>query len=182
MIHLALGAVVNALWDLWAKVLGKPVWKVIAEMTPEQVVRCIDFRYISDALTPDEAVQLLRDVEGGKAERLALAEKNESVPVYTTSAGWLGFGKERMRTLLQEGLRQGFKHFKFKVGGDVANDRERLAIARDVIGYDEGNLLMVDANQVSAKYLTYRYWWMKNKANTFRQQCRSGRSRKQSHT
>jgi L-galactonate dehydratase len=94
VIHLALGAVVNALWDLWAKVLGKPVWKVVAEMTPEQMVRCIDFRYISDALTPDEAVQLLREVEGGKAERLALAERNESVPVYTTSAGWLGFGKE----------------------------------------------------------------------------------------
>jgi L-galactonate dehydratase len=104
-------------------------------MTPEQVVRRIDFRYISDALTPDEAVQLLREVEGRKAERLALAERNESVPVYTTSAGWLGFGKERMRTLLQEGLKQGFnKHFKLKVGGDVATNQERLAIAREVIG------------------------------------------------
>jgi L-galactonate dehydratase len=181
VIHLALGAVVNALWDLWAKVLGKPVWKVVAEMTPEQVVRCIDFRYISDALTPDEAVQLLREVEGGKAERLTLAERNESVPLYTTSAGWLGFGKERMRTLLQEGLKQGFKHFKLKVGGDVATDQERLAIAREVIGYDKENLLMVDANQVGAKYLI-GVGGRENKTNTFRQQCRSGRSRKRSHT
>jgi L-galactonate dehydratase len=157
VIHLALGAVVNALWDLWAKVLGKPVWKVVAEMTPEEVVRCIDFRYIGDELTPDEAVQLLKEVEGGKAERLALAESNESVPVYTTSAGWLGFGKERMRELLQDSLKQGFQHFKFKVGGDVATDRERLAIAREVIGYDKGNLLMVDANQVSWNYMMYGY-------------------------
>ncbi|KAK4134825.1 enolase C-terminal domain-like protein [Trichocladium antarcticum] len=148
VIHLALGAVVNAVWDLWARVLGKPVWRVVADMTPEQVVDCIDFRYITDAVTPAEAVALLRAAEAGKAARARDAEDSRAVPAYTTSAGWLGYGEDKMRGLLQETLAQGYRHFKLKVGGGVAQDRRRLGIAREVIGYDKGNVLMVDANQV----------------------------------
>jgi L-galactonate dehydratase len=148
VIHLALGAVVNAIWDLWAKVLGKPVWRVVAEMTPEQFVDCIDFRYITDAVTPEEAVAMLREMEPGKAARLRDAENSRAVPAYTTSAGWLGYGEDKMRALLQETLSKGYRHFKLKVGGSVEQDKRRLGIAREVIGYDKGNILMVDANQV----------------------------------
>ncbi|KAF4122114.1 L-galactonate dehydratase [Geosmithia morbida] len=148
VIHLALGAVVNAVWDLWAKVLGKPVWRIVADMTPEELVRCIDFRYITDAITPEEAVALLREQEPTKPARIQDALDSRAVPAYTTSAGWLGYGEDRMRSLLRETLAQGYRHFKLKVGGSVAEDRRRLTIARDVIGYDRGNVLMVDANQV----------------------------------
>ncbi|XP_044716121.1 L-galactonate dehydratase [Hirsutella rhossiliensis] len=148
VIHLALGAVVNALWDLWAKVLGKPVWRVVADMTPEQLVDCIDFRYITDAITRDEALAMLRAREHGKTARLRDALENLAVPAYTTSAGWLGYGEDKLRHLLREALDQGYKHFKLKVGGSLDEDRRRLSIARDVIGYDRGNVLMIDANQV----------------------------------
>lgn len=148
VIHLALGAVVNAIWDLWAKTLNKPVWRIVAEMTPEEFVRCIDFRYITDAITPEEAVELLKKSEAGKADRLADAEQSKAVPAYTTSAGWLGYGEEKMKGLLEETLAKGYRHFKLKVGGSVEADRKRLSIARSVIGYDKGNILMVDANQV----------------------------------
>jgi len=150
VIHLALGAVVNALWDLWAKTLNKPVWRIVAEMTPEEVVRCIDFRYITDALTPEEAIALLKEVEPGKKERIKEAERNRAVPAYTTSAGWIGYSEEKLRQLLEESVKLGYKHFKLKVGGSLEDDRRRLAIAREVIGYDKGNVLMVDANQVSS--------------------------------
>jgi L-galactonate dehydratase len=148
VIHLALGAVVNAIWDLWAKELGKPVWRIVADMTPQQIVQLIDFRYITDALTPEEALEILTKAETGKKERLEEALNSQAVPAYTTSAGWLGYGKEKMKGLLQETLDKGYRHFKLKVGSDVAQDRERLTIAREVIGYDKGNVLMVDANQV----------------------------------
>ncbi|OBT47937.1 hypothetical protein VE00_01448 [Pseudogymnoascus sp. WSF 3629] len=148
VIHLALGSVVNALWDLWAKTLGKPVWQVVAEMTPEEFTRCIDFRYLTDAITPEESIAMLKEMEAGKAERLQEALKNTAVPAYTTSAGWLGYGEEKMKGLLQETLAQGYKHFKLKVGTSVEQDRKRLSIAREVIGYDKGNILMIDANQV----------------------------------
>ncbi|KAF2801372.1 enolase C-terminal domain-like protein [Mytilinidion resinicola] len=148
VIHLALGAVVNALWDLWAKTLNKPVWRIVADMTPQEVVACIDFRYITDALTPEEALAILEKAEVGKAERIKEAEASKAVPAYTTSAGWLGYGEDKMRSLLQETLAKGFRHFKIKVGSDVATDRTRLAIAREIIRYDQGNVLMVDANQV----------------------------------
>lgn len=146
--HLALGAVVNAIWDLWAKSLRKPVWRIVAEMTPEEFVRCIDFRYITDAITPDEAIAMLKKEEGGKAQRMEEAEQSRAVPAYTTSAGWLGYGEERMKSLLEHTLSQGYRHFKLKVGTDLESDRRRLTIAREVIGYDKGNILMVDANQV----------------------------------
>ncbi|KAK6357431.1 L-galactonate dehydratase [Orbilia javanica] len=146
--HLALGAVVNAIWDLWAKSVGKPVWRLVADFTPEEYVRCIDFRYITDAITPEEAVAMLKETEGGKAERIQTAEKNRAVPAYTTSAGWLGYGEEKMKALLRETIAQGYRHFKLKVGGNLEEDKRRLRIARDAIGYDKGNVLMVDANQI----------------------------------
>ena len=148
VIHMALGSLVNALWDLWGKTLGKPVWRIIADMSPEEFVRCIDFRYITDAITPDEAIAMLKKEEGGKAQRIREAEQNQAVPAYTTSAGWLGYGEEKMKRLLEETLGMGYRHFKLKVGTCVDEDRTRLRIAREVIGYDKGNILMVDANQI----------------------------------
>jgi len=148
--HLALGAVVNALWDLWAKLLGKPVWRLVADMSPAQLVRCVDFRYIDDALAPADAVALLeRTAARGRAERLRDAERGRAVPAYSTSAGWLGFDAPRMQALLRAQLAQGYRHFKLKVGSaDPAADAARLAAARDVLGYDDGRVLMLDANQV----------------------------------
>jgi L-galactonate dehydratase len=148
VIHLALGAVVNAIWDLWAKTLGKPVWRIVADMTPQQIVDLIDFRYITDAITPEEALEILTKSEQGKKERLQEAIESKAVPAYTTSAGWLGYGEDKMRGLLKETLSKGYKHFKLKVGSDVAQDKQRLSIAREIIGFDKGNVLMVDANQV----------------------------------
>jgi L-galactonate dehydratase len=139
---------VNAIWDLWAKVLKKPVWRIVADMSPEEFVQCIDFRYITDAITPEEAIELLKKEEGGKAKRIQDAEESKAVPAYTTSAGWLGYGEDKMKGLLEETLSKGYRHFKLKVGTSVEQDRKRLAIARSVIGYDKGNILMVDANQV----------------------------------
>ncbi|KAM0201184.1 hypothetical protein ACHAPA_002355 [Fusarium lateritium] len=148
VIHLALGAVVNAVWDLWAKTLNKPVWRIVADMSPEEFVSCIDFRYITDAITPEEAIAMLKEQEPTKSKRLEEALQNRAVPAYTTSAGWLGYGEDKMKGLLQETLNAGYRHFKVKVGGDIERDRKRLSIAREVIGYDKGNVLMTDANQV----------------------------------
>jgi L-galactonate dehydratase len=128
--------------------LGKPVWRIVAEMSPEEFVSCIDFRYITDAITPEEAVKMLKEQEAGKADRMKDADESRAVPAYTTSAGWLGYGEEKVKELLKEMLAEGYKHFKMKVGGSVEADRKRLAIAREMIGYDKGNILMVDANQV----------------------------------
>lgn len=148
VIHLALGAVVNAIWDLWAKSLGKPVWQIVAEMSPEEVVKLVDFRYILDAITPEEAVAILKETGKTKEVRMKEAWSSKAVPAYTTSAGWLGYGEDKMKALLQETLDAGFHYFKLKVGGSIEEDRRRLGIARDAIGYDRGNVLMVDANQV----------------------------------
>ncbi|KAK4643414.1 L-galactonate dehydratase [Podospora bellae-mahoneyi] len=151
VIHLALGAVVNALWDLWAKTLNKPVWRVVADMTPEEFVACIDFRYIIDAITPEEALSLLQSMQEGKPERIAQAERNEAVPAYTTSAGWLGYDESKMRRLLQETVAQGYRHFKLKVGGSLQEDIKRLTIARQVLDSSPTpgeKILMVDANQI----------------------------------
>ncbi|KAK9463939.1 enolase C-terminal domain-like protein [Lipomyces oligophaga] len=148
VIHLGLAAVVNAVWDLWAKVVGKPVWQIVADFTPEEFVRCIDFRYITDALTPNEALEILHAAEQGKQERINNAKNDKAVQAYTTSAGWLGYGDEKMKSLLSDTLAEGYHHFKLKVGGSVVEDRRRLKIAREVLGFDQGNVLMVDANQV----------------------------------
>lgn len=144
-IHLATGAVVNAAWDLWAKAEGKPVWRLVADMSPEQLVRCIDFRYITDCITPVEALALLRERSHGKAERLAKLEA-EGYPCYTTSAGWLGYADDKLRRLCQEAVDAGFSHVKLKVGQDLQDDIRRVRIAREVLG--ENRQLMIDANQV----------------------------------
>lgn len=144
-IHLATGAVVNAVWDIWAKMVGKPVWKLVADMSPEELVRCIDFRYITDCITSDEALAMLREKAPGKAERIAILER-EGYPCYTTSAGWLGYEDEKLRRLCQEAVDAGFNHVKLKVGRDKADDIRRLRIAREVLGPDRQ--LMIDANQV----------------------------------
>lgn len=144
-IHLATGAVVNAVWDLWAKAVGKPVWRLLADMTPEELVRCIDFRYLTDAITPDEALTLLHDRAPGKAERIATLER-EGYPCYTTSAGWLGYDDDKLRRLCREAIDAGFNHIKLKVGRDLDDDIRRLRIAREVIGPDRR--LMIDANQI----------------------------------
>jgi L-fuconate dehydratase len=143
--HLAVGAVVNAVWDLWAKEAGKPVWRLVAEMSPEEIVRIVDFRYLTDVLTPDEALAILRKAEAGKAERIATLER-EGYACYTTSAGWLGYSDEKLRRLCEEAVDAGFSHIKMKVGRDLADDIRRLTIAREVIGPDR--YLMIDANQV----------------------------------
>lgn len=144
-IHLATGAVVNAVWDLWAKAVGKPVWRLVADMSPEDLVRCIDFRYITDCITRDEALALLRERAQGKAGRLADLLAN-GYPCYTTSAGWLGYDDAKLRRLAQEAVDAGFSHIKLKVGRDRADDVRRLRIAREVLGPDRQ--LMIDANQV----------------------------------
>lgn len=144
-IHLATGAVVNAVWDLWAKAEGKPVWQLVADMSPEELVRLIDFRYISDCITPEEALALLRERAVGKAERLADLQAN-GYPCYTTSAGWLGYEDAKLRRLAQEAVDAGFTHIKLKVGRDLQDDVRRVRIAREVLGPDLN--LMIDANQV----------------------------------
>jgi L-galactonate dehydratase len=144
---MATGAVVNAIWDLWGRFERKPVWKLVCDMSPEELVKVIDFRYIVDVLTPAEALEMLREGQIGKEERLKQVLNNKAVPAYTTSAGWLGYSDEKVKTLLKETFKEGFKFFKMKVGGGIEQDRRKLAIARSVIGY-EGVKLMVDANQV----------------------------------
>lgn len=143
--HLATGAVVNAVWDLLAKVAGKPVWQFVADMTPEQLVSIIDFRYLTDAITPDEALAIFRKAEAGKADRMATL-KAEGYQCYTTSAGWLGYSNEKLTRLASEAVEQGFQHIKMKVGRDLDDDIRRLEIVRSIMGPDR--FLMIDANQV----------------------------------
>ena len=145
VIHLATAAIVNAVWDLWAKVEGKPLWKLLVDMSPEQLVSCIDFRYMTDALTPEEAVALLKQHEGTKAERIAEMER-DGYPSYTTSAGWLGYPDDKLRSLCRNLMERGWTHFKIKVGRDIDDDIRRCRIIREEIGPDRR--LMMDANQV----------------------------------
>lgn len=144
VIHMAIGAVINAAWDMAARAAGKPVWRLIAEMTPEQIVDLIDFRYISDALTPGEALALLQAAAPGKAARAeTLAARG--YPAYTTSPGWLGYSDEKLARLAKEAVADGFRTIKIKVGRDLADDVRRCRIARQAVGPGIG--LAVDANQ-----------------------------------
>ena len=145
VIHLATAAVLNAVWDLYARHEGKPLWQLLAEMEDEQIIRAIDFHYITDALTPDEARSILRRGHAGMDERLANLKQN-GYPAYTTSAGWIGFSDEKIARLCDEALAQGWTHFKLKVGGDPADDLRRAKLVRAKIG--ETNKLMMDANQI----------------------------------
>lgn len=144
VIHLATAALVNAVWDLYAKVEGKPLWRLLADMTPEELVACIDFRYITDALTPEEALGILRKNQATLGEREAEMLR-EGYPAYTTSAGWLGYSDDEIRRLCREGLDAGWSHFKIKVGEDRQDDLRRSALIREEIGPDRK--LMMDANQ-----------------------------------
>ncbi len=145
VIHLATGAVVNAIWDLWAKEAGKPVWELVSDMSPEDLVRVIDFRYLTDAVTPEEALAIFEGAAAGKAERKALLQR-EGYACYTTSAGWLGYSDEKLSRLAAEAVAARFRHIKMKVGRDLADDIRRLRICRQVIGPDVK--MMIDANQV----------------------------------
>jgi L-fuconate dehydratase len=144
VIHLATAAIVNAVWDLYAKLEGKPLWKLLVDMQPERLVSCIDFRYIDDTLTPDEALAILRRNEATKGEReqRLLAE---GFPAYTTSAGWLGYPEESLPERAREALAAGFTHVKLKVGGDLECDLRRARLVRDAIGPEIR--LSLDANQ-----------------------------------
>ena len=144
VIQIAAGAVINAIWDLWAKAEGKPVWRLLADMSPEQICSAVDFRYIDDAITRDEALEILRRSQSSMPERLNQLEA-DGYPAYTTSAGWFGFSDEKVRRLCREGLADGWTHFKLKVGGEAQDDLRRALLMREEIGWD--NKLMVDANQ-----------------------------------
>jgi L-fuconate dehydratase len=145
VIHLAIAAIVNAVWDLYAKAEGKPLWKLLVDMSPEELVSCVDFRYITDAITPEEALEVLRRNEPTKPEReQEMLERG--YPAYTTSAGWLGYPDEKIRRLSREAVAEGWSHVKIKVGRDLEDDARRATIIREEIGPDRK--LMMDANQV----------------------------------
>ncbi|GAA2270494.1 mandelate racemase [Glycomyces scopariae] len=144
VMHLAAAALVNAAWDLASRRAGLPLWKYLSSLTPEEVVACVDWRYLSDALTPEGALAILRAAEPGKAERVAEVER-EGYPAYTTSPGWLGYDDEKVVRLAREAVAQGYQQIKLKVGADLEDDRRRFAAARAAVG--PGIRIAVDANQ-----------------------------------
>jgi L-fuconate dehydratase len=144
VIHMAIGAIVNAAWDLAAKLAGKPVWRLLADMSPEEIVDLVDFRYIDDALTRVEALEILRAGRDGRQERIAHLER-EGFPAYTTTPGWLGYSDEKLRRLSREAIADGFGQIKLKVGGGSVDDARRMAVAREAVGPDIR--IAVDANQ-----------------------------------
>jgi L-fuconate dehydratase len=166
VIHLATAAVVNAVWDLWAKAEGKPLFRLLADLEPEQLVETIDFRYIEDALSEQEALELLQSMRRGREQRLA-EMLDTGYPAYTTSAGWLGYDDEKVVRLVGEAMAAGFTHVKMKVGLDTASDARRAALIRDTLG--SSGILMMDANQawgvdeaIAAMRVLGRYdpWWI----------------------
>ena len=159
VIHLAAGALTNAVWDLYARSEDKPVWKLLVDMSPEQIVSVIPFHYITDALDPQEAIEILRRNETTKPQRES-EMRAKGYPAYTTSAGWLGYSDDKVRRLVREGLAEGWTHFKMKVGRDVNDDIRRAEIIRSEIG--AGRKLMMDANQIWD--VNQAIDWMKNLA------------------
>jgi L-fuconate dehydratase len=166
VIHLATGAVVNAVWDLWAKSEDKPLFALLADLEPEQLVSTIDFRYIEDALPREEALAMLNAMRAGREARLAEIME-AGYPAYTTSAGWLGYDDAKIVSLVREAVEAGFTHVKMKVGQDVAADARRAALIREALG--PGGVLMMDANQywgvdeaIAAMGVLGRYdpWWI----------------------
>ncbi|MGE0453396.1 MAG: enolase C-terminal domain-like protein [Vicinamibacteria bacterium] len=144
VLHMATGALLNAVWDLWARREGKPLWKLLADMTPEQLVACIDFTWITDALTPAEATGILQRNLSGRAAREA-EMRAQGFPAYTTSAGWLGYSDEKVRLLCEQALAAGWSHLKMKVGRDLDSNLRRAGLIRSIIG--PRARLMMDANQ-----------------------------------
>ena len=145
VMHMAIGAVLNACWDLAARRAGKPLWLLLAELPPEEIVSLVDFRYLSDALTPDDALALLERGAAGRPERIE-ALVALGYPAYTTTPGWLGYSDDRLAQLCAEAVQDGFTQVKLKVGARLENDRRRLSIARATVGEDIG--IALDANQV----------------------------------
>lgn len=146
VVHLAMAAVMNAVWDMAARRAGVPLWQLLVEMSPEELVDAADLSYLSDALTRDEALEILRASQPHRQQRIGELRVRGGYPCYTTSAGWLGYSDDKLRTLLNEAVADGYRHFKLKVGQDLDEDRRRLRIAREVVGWDAE--LMIDANQV----------------------------------
>jgi L-fuconate dehydratase len=144
VMHMAIGAVVNAAWDLAAKLAGKPLWRLLADMSPEQIVSLVDFRYLDDALTPEEALEILRASRHGRDERIAQLER-DGYPAYTTTPGWIGYSDEKLIQLSRQAVADGFGQIKLKVGADGDGDVRRLALAREAVGPDIR--IAVDANQ-----------------------------------
>ena len=144
VVHMAVAAVVNALWDLRAKLAGKPVWLLLSESSPEEIVDLVDFRYISDALTPEEALAILRKAAPTRAARAARL-RVDGYPAYTSTPGWLGYDDAKLRRLCREAVEEGFDQIKLKIGRDLDEDHRRLAIARTECGPDVR--IAVDANQ-----------------------------------
>lgn len=144
VVHMALGALINAIWDLYAKVEGKPLWRLVAEMRPEQILKCVDLSYLGNALSRAEALELLESAEAGKAVRIEVLERS-GYPAYTTSVGWLGYSDERIQQLCREAVSDGWTGFKMKVGADLQDDLRRAQLIRAEIGADR--ILMMDANQ-----------------------------------
>jgi L-fuconate dehydratase len=166
VIHLATGALVNAVWDLWAKREVKPLYRLLADLEPEQLVSAIDFRYIEDALAPQEALELLRSMRIGRETRLTDVLES-GCPAYTTSAGWLGYDDAKIVALVREAVQAGFTQVKMKVGRDIAGDAARAELIRSALG--PGGVLMMDANQywgvdqaIAAMRVLGRYepWWI----------------------
>ena len=167
VIHLATGALINAVWDLYARAEGKPLWQLLVDMEPIQLLKAVDFRYIDDAVSPQEALDILDEAQSkGKPERLALLQQH-GYPAYTTSVGWFGYSEEKIRCLSHRALAEGWTHFKLKVGGDPAEDLRRGHIVREEIGWT--NKLMVDANQKwgvleaidrTRQLAELKPWWM----------------------
>jgi L-fuconate dehydratase len=166
VIHLATAAVVNAVWDLYAKARGKPLWKLLADLEPEELVALVDFRYLTDALTPEQALELLRAKAPTRREREAQLLAG-GYPAYATSPGWLGYDDDKLRRRCREAVRAGFTHVKLKVGGSLQDDLRRLRIARDAVGPEVG--LALDANQVwsvpeaiawMGELARFQPWWI----------------------
>jgi L-fuconate dehydratase len=171
VIHLACGALINAVWDLYAKVEGKPLWRLLADLSPDKIVSMVDFRYIDDAITKEEAFAILNASQPTMSERLRLLEA-EGYLAYTTSAGWFGFNDEKIRQLCRQGLADGWTHFKLKVGGTPGDDLRRGRIVREEIG--PHNRLMLDANQKwgvleaierTGSLGSLEPWWMEEPTN-----------------
>ncbi|UAB69196.1 L-fuconate dehydratase [Vibrio sp. SCSIO 43132] len=145
VIHMAAGAIVNAVWDMWAREEKKPLWRLLSDMPPEQFVNCLDFKHVSDVLTKEEALEMIEANQDSKQSRIQYIEEH-GYPCYTTSAGWLGYSDEKLVRLAKEAVEQGFKHIKLKVGQSLEEDLRRCSIARSAIG--EEVKLMIDANQI----------------------------------
>lgn len=145
VVHMAVGAIANAVWDLWARVEGKPVWRLLSDMTPEEFIQCVDLRYVSDVLTRDEALAIVTRNNAKRAERIQTLERH-GYPAYTTSAGWLGYDDDKLVRLCREAVAAGFRHVKLKVGLDLEDDIRRCRLARETLGSDVR--LMIDANQI----------------------------------